>query len=114
VPGGQEERGAAAASPAPGVRGVRSGVDDDSVEVVAGAAAAGDGAALRVLKVVAKLRVAAAAAVRASGWAVTCRLVSLAACRKHVRQIMVGVEVSAASRVALQVAGRAADRIGAG
>ena len=92
MPAGQEERSAALESAGGGVRGVRSGVDDESAEsaaeaVAAGAAAAGVGAVLRVVRVVVKGRVAADA--RASGWAVICRVVNPAARRRHVRQIMV-------------------------
>lgn len=76
------------ASAGGGVRGVSSGVA--SAEAVAGAAAAGDGAALRALRVVVKDRAATAAVVRASGWAVICRAVSPEARRRQVRQIMVG------------------------
>jgi hypothetical protein len=74
-----------------GVRGVRSGADSSEAEAVAGAAGAGDGAALRAEMVVLKDRAATAVVVRASGWPVNCRVLSPAACRRHVRQIMVGV-----------------------
>ena len=89
MPSAQEDRDPVAASPpaAGGVRGVKSGVDS-AVEAAAaaGAAAAGVGAALRVRRVVVKLR---AAVVRANGWGVIWPVVSPAARRRHVRQIMV-------------------------
>jgi hypothetical protein len=87
VPSAQEDRDPAAGSlpAAGGVRGVRSGVDS-AAAVVAGAAAAGVGAALRVRRVVVKLR---AAVDRANGWGVIWRVVNPAARRRHVRQIMV-------------------------
>ena len=111
MPSGHDEMGAALESAGGGVRGVSSGVA--SAEAVAGAATAGDGEALRALRVVVKGRVAAADVVRASGWAVICRVASPEAFRRQVRQIMVGV-CGGVWCVGLVVPGWGALRVGIG